>query len=103
MLLLSALDSCPWGMPMAMAALMKSALPISTVPTSSARPTGNTTNIYGDVEDVVGKWFNRTGKRNEIFLATKFGFVNLMEPTNIRSDLENVFESCESSLKRLQT
>jgi aryl-alcohol dehydrogenase-like predicted oxidoreductase len=63
----------------------------------------DTANVYGDVEDVVGKWFERTGKRNEIFLATKFGFMNPMEPTNVRTDPENVFESCESSLKRLQT
>jgi aryl-alcohol dehydrogenase-like predicted oxidoreductase len=63
----------------------------------------DTANVYGDVEDVVGKWFERTGKRNEIFLATKFGFMNPMEPTNIRTDPENVFESCENSLKRLQT
>jgi aryl-alcohol dehydrogenase-like predicted oxidoreductase len=63
----------------------------------------DTANVYGDVEDVVGKWFKRTGKRNEIFLATKFGFMNPMEPANVRTDPENVFESCESSLKRLQT
>jgi aryl-alcohol dehydrogenase-like predicted oxidoreductase len=63
----------------------------------------DTANVYGDVEDVVGKWFKRTGKRNEIFLATKFGFVNPMEPTNIRTDPENVSGSCERSLKRLQT
>lgn len=27
--------------------------------------------IYGDSEDLLGKWFKRTGKRDEIFLATK--------------------------------
>ena len=26
---------------------------------------------YGDSEDLLGKWFKRTGKRDEIFLATK--------------------------------
>lgn len=29
--------------------------------------------LYADSEDLIGKWFKRTGKRNEIFLATKFG------------------------------
>ncbi|KAE8448943.1 hypothetical protein EG329_008739 [Mollisiaceae sp. DMI_Dod_QoI] len=29
--------------------------------------------MYQDSEDLVGKWFKRTGKRDEIFLATKFG------------------------------
>jgi hypothetical protein len=27
--------------------------------------------MYMDSEDLVGKWFKRTGKRNDIFLATK--------------------------------
>lgn len=27
--------------------------------------------VYGDSEDLLGKWFKRTGKRDEIFLATK--------------------------------
>lgn len=27
--------------------------------------------MYGDSEELVGKWFKRTGKRNDIFLATK--------------------------------
>ncbi|KAI5121422.1 hypothetical protein M0805_006185 [Coniferiporia weirii] len=31
--------------------------------------------MYGDSEELLGKWFKRTGKRSEIFLATKFGFV----------------------------
>ena len=60
-------------------------------------------NIYGDTDDVLGKWFKRTGKRNEIFLATKFGFMDPMNPAEVKSDPENVFASCESSLKRLQT
>lgn len=28
--------------------------------------------VYMDNEDLIGKWFKRTGKRDEIFLATKF-------------------------------
>lgn len=33
----------------------------------------DTANVYGDSEELLGKWFKRTGKRDEIFLATKFG------------------------------
>lgn len=33
----------------------------------------DTSDIYGDSEELFGKWFKRTGKRDEIFLATKFG------------------------------
>ncbi|KAI1406983.1 putative aldo/keto reductase [Hypoxylon sp. FL1857] len=35
----------------------------------------DTSDMYGDSEVLLGKWFKRTGKRNQIFLATKFGFV----------------------------
>ncbi|KII86843.1 hypothetical protein PLICRDRAFT_43512 [Plicaturopsis crispa FD-325 SS-3] len=34
----------------------------------------DTADIYRDSEDLIGKWFKRTGKRADIFLATKFGF-----------------------------
>lgn len=53
--------------------------------------------IYGDTEDLVGKWFKRTGKRDQVFFATKFGFT----PHGIRSDPEYVRSACEQSLKRL--
>ncbi|KIJ43583.1 hypothetical protein M422DRAFT_75515 [Sphaerobolus stellatus SS14] len=33
----------------------------------------DTSIVYGDSEALIGKWFERTGKRSEIFLATKFG------------------------------
>lgn len=29
--------------------------------------------IYGDSEDLVGEWFKQSGKRNDVFLGTKFG------------------------------
>lgn len=58
--------------------------------------------VYLDSEDLIGKWFKRTGKRDEIFLATKFGNVWLPDGTRkIRSDPEYVREACEKSLKRL--
>lgn len=37
-----------------------------------------------DSEDLIGKWFRRTGKRDEIFLATKFG-ANYWLPDGTRS------------------
>ena len=62
--------------------------------------------VYLDSEDLIGKWFKRTGKRDEIFLATKFGVKISLLPDrknnrSIRSDPEYVKESCEKSLKRL--
>ncbi|KAK7036678.1 Aldo-keto reductase str7 [Paramarasmius palmivorus] len=41
--------------------------------------------------------FKRTGKRSDIFLATKFAFT----PNGIRGDAPYVKEACEKSLKRL--
>lgn len=31
----------------------------------------DTADVYGDSEELIGKWFKRTGKRDEIFLVTK--------------------------------
>ncbi|KAK7459576.1 Aldo-keto reductase str7 [Stygiomarasmius scandens] len=56
-------------------------------------------NVYGDSEVLIGKWLKRTGKRNEIFLATKFGGT----PQGIRGDPEHVREQCLKSLERLST
>lgn len=58
--------------------------------------------IYHDNEDLIGNWFARTGKRSDIFLATKFG-INRGEGRYVRGDREFVKAACEKSLKRLQT
>lgn len=31
----------------------------------------DTADVYGDSEELIGRWFKRTGKREEIFLVTK--------------------------------
>ncbi|KAI4259996.1 MAG: hypothetical protein LQ352_000492 [Teloschistes flavicans] len=57
--------------------------------------------IYADSEDLVGEWFKRSGKRNDIFLATKFALLITNSGIKTRSDPEYVKESCNKSLKRL--
>ena len=57
--------------------------------------------VYMDNEDLIGKWFKRTGKRDDIFLATKFANQWKDGAMVTRSDPEYVKESCEKSLKRL--
>jgi aryl-alcohol dehydrogenase-like predicted oxidoreductase len=62
--------------------------------------------IYGDSEELLGKWFKRTGKRNEIFLTTKFANKVLGgggAKREIDSSPEYCKEACEKSLKRLGT
>ncbi|THH17698.1 hypothetical protein EW146_g3171 [Bondarzewia mesenterica] len=80
----------------------------------------DTADIYGDSEELIGKWqvspprhaclpflthicrFKRTGKRNEIFLATKFGFY---PPTGkpVDGSPEYARKCFERSLQRLGT
>ncbi|KAJ7772167.1 NADP-dependent oxidoreductase domain-containing protein [Mycena metata] len=56
----------------------------------------DTANVYGDSEVLLGKWFKRTGKRADIFLATKFGFSAGLSldgtPENVRASAEASFE-----------
>jgi aryl-alcohol dehydrogenase-like predicted oxidoreductase len=62
----------------------------------------DTADVYGDNEELIGKWFKRTGKRDDVFLATKCGGV--FGPSgnySIRSDAEHVRQACERSLQLL--
>lgn len=62
----------------------------------------DSSDIYADNEDLLGKWFKRTGKRNDIFLATKFAITRDGDGlTALRSDPKYVKEACAKSLKRL--
>jgi len=64
----------------------------------------DTADVYFDNEDLLGNWFKRTGKRSEIFLATKFANTHEKDTEGryiIRSDAAYVKEFCEKSLKRL--
>jgi len=58
--------------------------------------------MYLDTEDLIGKWFVRTGKRSDIFLAAIFASSwNEKKELIIRSDPEYVTQACEKSVKRL--
>jgi aryl-alcohol dehydrogenase-like predicted oxidoreductase len=60
----------------------------------------DTADVYMDSEDLLGKWFKRTGKRNDIFLATKFGIAR-QEARPVNGSPEYVKTACDKSLKRL--
>lgn len=53
------------------------------------------------IEELIGKWFKSTGRRDEIFLATKFGN-SLDGKHTINTTPEYVKQACDASLKRLQ-
>ncbi|KAH8176585.1 aldo/keto reductase family protein [Sarocladium implicatum] len=63
----------------------------------------DTADFYNGGEVAIGKWFKRTGKRDEIFLATKFGFLSSGEGTGpwVDTSPEHCKEACEQSLKDL--
>jgi len=61
----------------------------------------DTADIYGDSEDLVGKWFKRTGNRKKIFLATKFACVLTEAGLSVNATPEYVKAACEKSMKRL--
>jgi len=60
----------------------------------------DTADVYGDSEELIGRWFKRTGKRNEIFLATKFGAGSPSGKT-IDGSPAYVKEACYKSLEKL--
>ncbi|KAI0072149.1 Aldo/keto reductase [Panus rudis PR-1116 ss-1] len=61
----------------------------------------DTADVYGDSEDLIGKWFKKTGKRDDIFLATKFGSVGSPKDRTFRGDPEYVHEAFNRSASRL--
>lgn len=57
--------------------------------------------LYGDNEELLGKWFKKTGKRDDIFLATKFGFVKGGQAYEVDSSAEYCKKACAESLRLL--
>jgi aryl-alcohol dehydrogenase-like predicted oxidoreductase len=51
----------------------------------------------------LGKWFKRTGKRDEIFLSSKFGFVKGSKSYEVDSSGESCKKACAESLRILGT
>ncbi|KAI1114220.1 aldo-keto reductase [Nemania sp. NC0429] len=65
----------------------------------------DTADMYGPFtnEKLLGKWFKETGRRNEIFLATKFANKPVDGGFVVDGTPEYVREACSASLERLQT
>ncbi|KAI1246415.1 hypothetical protein MGN70_013314 [Eutypa lata] len=61
----------------------------------------DTADLYGDNEEMLGRWFKRTEKRDGIFLATKFGILKDSKTYEIDSSGPYCKKACEESLKRL--
>ncbi|KAF2117418.1 aldo-keto reductase [Lophiotrema nucula] len=61
----------------------------------------DTSDVYGNNEQILGRWFKETGRRDEIFLATKFGNKRVDGKHFIIGTPEYVKEACDKSLKDL--
>jgi aryl-alcohol dehydrogenase (NADP+) len=56
-------------------------------------------NQGGESETIIGKWFKRTGKREQVVLATKVGALS----TRAGLSRVNILKAADDSLRRLQT
>lgn len=72
----------------------------------------DTANLYGRTgdtgmgrsEEIIGQWLAKTGRRDEIVLATKvFGEMGPGKPNMRGSSRKHIIEQCDASLRRLQT
>ncbi len=57
--------------------------------------------LYGDSEELLGKWFRRSGQRDRIFLASKFGLLKNTRTAEANSSAAYCKTSCAASLERL--
>lgn len=66
----------------------------------------DTANVYGEdglTERVIGKWFEKSSKRDEVILATKCRFRMRAGPMGTGASRYQIMEAVEGSLKRLKT
>jgi aryl-alcohol dehydrogenase-like predicted oxidoreductase len=66
----------------------------------------DTADVYGQEglsERVIGKWFIRDMRRDEVVLASKFRFRMSAGPQGTGASRRRVMQCCENSLRRLQT
>ncbi|KAI1090477.1 putative aldo-keto reductase [Rostrohypoxylon terebratum] len=61
----------------------------------------DTSDLYGDGEEFIGKWFKRTGKRDQIFLASKYGHIKGSPTFEADSSYEYTMKSAAKSLEAL--
>ncbi|MCB9686926.1 MAG: aldo/keto reductase [Alphaproteobacteria bacterium] len=66
----------------------------------------DTADVYGQdglSERVIGRWFERSGRRDEVVLATKFRFRMGQGPNGTGASRRRIVAACEASLRRLNT
>ncbi|KAI1457001.1 putative aldo-keto reductase [Annulohypoxylon moriforme] len=61
----------------------------------------DTADLYGNGEEFVGKWFKRTGKRDQIFIASKYGHIKGSPTFEADSSYEYTKKAAAKSLEAL--
>jgi len=79
---------------------------INFMDTAEMYPIGGNAQIFGSTEKHIGSWFKKTGKRDELVLATKIagpnrGMEYIRKPLDFSK--KSITEAVELSLKNLQT
>ena len=73
--------------------------------TAEVYPIPPNSESQGKTEEFIGTWFKKTGKRDDVFLASKVvgsGLPYMREWSDIKFDKKNIKVAIEGSLKRLQ-
>jgi aryl-alcohol dehydrogenase-like predicted oxidoreductase len=65
--------------------------------------TADMTKGYGVSEEVIGRWLQRSGRRDDIVLATKAYQPMGFGPNDRRLSAYHLRRACEASLQRLHT
>ena len=58
---------------------------------------------YGISEEIIGRWLQRTGRRDDVVLASKVYQPMGLGPNDRRLSAYHIRRACEASLRRLQT
>jgi aryl-alcohol dehydrogenase-like predicted oxidoreductase len=58
---------------------------------------------YGTSEEIIGRWLERNGRRDDIVLATKVYQPMGLGPNDRRLSAYHIRRACEASLRRLRT
>jgi len=62
----------------------------------------DSSDVYGDSEDLLKKWFEKSGKRSDIFLCTKFANIRNPDGTSsVNNDPAYIRQACDKSRTRL--
>lgn len=58
---------------------------------------------HGDTERIIGSWFAKTGRRNEVILASKISRNDFLRDGNTKFDKKTISRAIDGNLQRLQT